>query len=93
MANHKSAEKRHRQSLKRRLRNRNVKASVRTAIKKTRLAVEKKDPSAPALLQAAERAIAKAAAKGVYHKKTASRYISRLALLVNKTSATPEAQQ
>lgn len=67
-----------------------MKASVRTAIKKTRLAVEKKDPSAPALLQAAEKAIAKAAAKGIYHKKTASRYISRLALLVNKSAETTQ---
>jgi small subunit ribosomal protein S20 len=88
MANHKSAEKRHRQSLKRRLRNRTAKAAVRTAVKKTRAAVESKDPNAAELLRAAERAIAKAASKGLFHRKNAARQISRLASAVANQAKT-----
>jgi small subunit ribosomal protein S20 len=79
MATHKSAEKRHRQSLKKRLSNRNVKSAVRTQIKKARAAIEQKDSNAKELVKAAEKAIAKAAAKGRFHKKNAARQISRLA--------------
>lgn len=78
MANHKSAEKRHRQSLKRRDRNRMAKSGFRTAIKKAKSAVESKDANAKELLRQAEKAIAKAANKGIVHKKSAARRISRL---------------
>jgi small subunit ribosomal protein S20 len=86
MANHKSAIKRHRQSLKRRDRNRDVRANVRTAIKKVRALIEKGDETgAKASLLEAEKTIAKASAKGLYHKKNASRKISRLTKLVSKS--------
>ena len=85
MANHKSAIKRHRQSLKRRDRNRDARANVRTAIKKVRSLVASGDENgAKASLVEAERAIAKASAKGLYHKKNAARKISRLASSVTK---------
>lgn len=83
MANHKSAEKRNRQNVKRRQRNRVIKAAVRTAIKRTRTAVEAGDKKeAQELLKKAERAVGKATAKGIYHKKTAARKVSRIAQLV-----------
>lgn len=78
MANHKSAQKRHRQSLRKRERNRKVKTEVRAAVKKARAAVAAKEPNAAELLKTAERALAKAAIKGVVHRKNAARRISRL---------------
>lgn len=88
MANHKSAIKRHKQSLKKRARNRTAKAAVRTAIKKTLAAVESGDhAAAKQLVVEAERVIAKAAAKGLYHRKNSSRKIGRLASFVAKASA------
>jgi len=86
MANHKSAIKRHRQSLKRRDRNRDARANVRTAIKTVRALMEKGDEvGAKASLLEAEKTIAKASSKGLYHKKNASRKISRLTKLVTKS--------
>lgn len=79
MANHKSAEKRHKQSLVRRQRNRLVKTTVRTAVKKARAAIVEASAEKGARIVQAERELAKAAAKGVLHKKTAARLISRLA--------------
>jgi small subunit ribosomal protein S20 len=79
MANHKSAEKRHKQSLVRRQRNRLVKASVRTAVKKARAAISEASTDKELVVAQAESQLAKAAAKGVLHKKTASRLVSRLA--------------
>ena len=83
MANHKSALKRHRQGLARRARNRTTRSSCRTAIKKVRAAIEGGDVTAASeLLRQAQKSIATAATKGVYHKRNASRKISRLAKLV-----------
>jgi small subunit ribosomal protein S20 len=80
MANTKSAEKRNRQSQKRRARNASVKTSVKSAIKKAREAIASKDPKkAKEALVLATRTIDKAASKGVLHAKNASRRISRLA--------------
>ena len=75
MANHSSAEKRHRQSLKRRDRNRKVRALCHTAVKKASAA---EAGAAADMLKTAEKALASAAAKGVLHKKAAARKISRL---------------
>ena len=66
MANHKSAEKRHRQSIKRRIRNHAQRSAVRTAIKKTRTAAAAGNgEEARRLFLLAEKAIARAAAKGI----------------------------
>ncbi|RMD87436.1 MAG: 30S ribosomal protein S20 [Candidatus Dadabacteria bacterium] len=87
MANHKSALKRHRQSLKRRERNRRVKSSIRTAIKKARLAIEAGEEGAIELVRRAEKLLASSATKGVIHKKNAARRISRLAKRLNKAKS------
>ena len=80
MANHKSAAKRARQSEKRRVRNRGVKSHVATLVKRVRAATRDKDASAAARhLTEAERALRKAASKGVIPRERASRHVSRLA--------------
>ncbi len=88
MANHPSAEKRNRQRIKRTDRNRAVKSSVRTIVKKVRLAVQGKDKAtAEALLKEAVSAIDSAKSKGVFHKSTAARRVGRLSASVSKLSA------
>ena len=82
MANIKSAKKRILVTAKKTLRNKMIKSATKTAIKKVVLAPTKGD--AQVALVAAVTAIDKAAAKGVYHKNTASRKKSRLAKMVNK---------
>jgi small subunit ribosomal protein S20 len=85
---HKSAIKRSRQALKRRERNISVKSSIKTGAKTVLEAVAGKDPAAAkAALDKAIPAIAKAAGKGAFHKKTASRKISRLTKRVNALKA------
>ena len=82
-----SAEKRNRQAQKRRTRNMAVRTGVKTAVKKVRDAIAKGDAAgARQVLQAAEKALGKAASKGVLHKNAASRKISRLAKAVAKTA-------
>jgi len=79
MANHKSALKRMRQNQKIRDRNRVARASVRTAIKKAKAAIESKDKTqAQELVKIAEVAIQKAASSGLYHKNNANRKVARL---------------
>lgn len=82
MATHKSAIKRHRQSLKRRAMNRARKSELKTWIKKVRAATDK------ATAQEAYRKVVslldKLAAKGIIHKNKASNQKSRLALFINK---------
>lgn len=85
MANHKSALKRWRQNEKRRLRNKYWKTCMRSNIKRVREAVENNEvEAAKTALREATSMIAHVASKGVIHKRTASRRISRLSLLVNK---------
>lgn len=79
MANNKSAIKRIRQIEKRRLRNRLVVGSMRTALKKARTAVDAKADDVASLIRAANSAIDKAVSKGVIKRATGSRYIARLA--------------
>ncbi len=85
MANIKSAKKRILVDRRNAERNKAIKSSVKTAIKKVDAAIAAKDKiAADSALVAAISEIDKAASKGVYHKKTASRKISRLTLAVNK---------
>lgn len=85
MANIKSAKKRILVNATKAARNKSIKSSVKTAIKKVDAAVAAKDvEAAKAALLNATSVIDKAASKGVYHKNTASRKISRLNLAVNK---------
>jgi small subunit ribosomal protein S20 len=79
MATHKSAEKRHKQSLKKRDRNRSAKSTIRTAIKSANVALtgdDKKD--AEAKVKKAVSLLGKAKSKGILHKKNSSRNISNL---------------
>ena len=79
MANHKSAIKRHRQSLKRRDANRSARAKVRTALKSASAATAAgKKSDAQELARSAESLMAKAAKKGLFHKRTLARKIRRL---------------
>jgi small subunit ribosomal protein S20 len=85
VANHKSALKRIRSSEKRRQRNRIVRGSTRTAIRKARVGIAGKDMiSAEAAVHDAVSALDKAAAKGVIHKNNASRRKSRLMRQLNQ---------
>ena len=84
MANHKSAIKRAQQNIKRLDRNKATRTKVKSIVKSIRLAAdEKSDKEALSMLNTAKSLIDKAAKKGVIHKKTASRKISRLSTLVN----------
>ena len=88
MANHKSALKRAKQNLDRRMRNRSTRTRIKKVVKDVRLAAdETTKETAVNKLDAAKSAIDKAAKKGVIHKKTAARKISRLSRLVNTISA------
>ena len=88
MANHKSALKRARQNEKRRLRNKSSKTKIKNIVKGVRQTVsEKSNETALAELNIAKSIIDNAAKKGVIHRKTASRKISRLSRLVNTISA------
>lgn len=84
MANIKSAKKRILVNRTKAERNKAIKSGVKTAIKKVEAAAVAKDKEAAtaALLKAAS-VIDKATIKGVYHKNTAGRKVSRLAKLVN----------
>jgi len=84
MANHKSAEKRARQSERRRVMNRQNRSRLRTGIKALRTAVASGRPEeVQSLLPATVSLIDKAIQKGVIHKNTAARYKKRLTRRVN----------
>ena len=83
MANHKSAKKRAKQSQVRRLRNRSAKTTLKNLEKSLRAAQETGADTKDELMRQTQSAIHKAAKKGILHKKTASRKISRLSKLVN----------
>ena len=85
MANIKSAKKRILVNQTKAERNKAIKSSVKTAVKKVRVTIEAQDKeAAKAALLNATTVIDKAASKGVYHKNTASRKVSRLAKAVNE---------
>ena len=89
MANHKSAEKRNRQSQVRRVRNRANRTRMKNAIKAVDNAIAAgAQEDAQTALKSAIPVIAKTATKGTIHKKNASRKVSRLTKRVNKMQAT-----
>ena len=86
MPNHKSAEKRVRQSERRRNINRHNRTKLRTAVKKLRSALSGTDKSqATGLLPMTVSEIDKAVQKGVLHRNAAARHKSRLTARVNAT--------
>ena len=85
MANIKSAKKRILVIETKTLRNKTIKSKIKTLVQKVELAVAENDKAAAeAALKVATSEISKAASKGVFHKNTAARKISRLTLAVNK---------
>ena len=83
MANHESSKKRIKQTLRRTERNKHVRSTVRSFVKSARLAIESGDKAAAtSALAEAVRRIDMAVSKGVYHRKTGSRYSSRLSAQV-----------
>lgn len=88
MANIKSKEKRNRQNEKRRMRNKSVKSSLKTAVRKFRESAASGDVAgAETHLRAASRELDKAVSKGVIHKNQAAQRKSKLAAAYNKLAA------
>ena len=86
MPNHKSAEKRVRQSEKRRAINRSNRTKVRTYIKKLRSAMESGSKDVAQVLPETISVIDKAVQKGVLHANAAARYKSRLTVRANEST-------
>ena len=87
MANHPQAKKRNRQRIKRTARNRLIRATTRTSIKKLRALVSEGNvEGSKDALSSAVKLLDKAVNKGAIHRRTASRTISRLTVAVNKIS-------
>ena len=87
MANHKSALKRNRQNLKKNERNKGFRTLVRTLSKMVRTEAEAGNKEqALKELKVAEKVIAKVGGKGILHARAASRKISGLTRLVNRTA-------
>jgi len=78
VANIKSAAKQNRKMIKHRARNRAAMATLRTAVKKARTAVDAKTADATTLIKQAVAIVDSAVTKGILKRRTASRYVSRL---------------
>jgi small subunit ribosomal protein S20 len=87
LARHKSAEKRARQDVKRRERNRTVRTRTRGIVKALRSEIEAGGAALGEKLRSAEAALRRAATKGVIPKRRASRQVSRLAKAANRAKA------
>ena len=88
MAHHKSALKRVRQTTKRTAHNRSIRADLRTNIKKFRLLQESGNlEQARDAYPNVQKNIDKAVTKGGLHKRTGTRYKSRLALSLAKSTS------
>lgn len=94
MPNTKSAAKRLRQNIKRRLRNRSVKRAVKTQCHKVVAAIEQGDAErAWAEFRLAVKKLDQAAAKGVIHRNAAARHKARLASKMKAAGITPVPRQ
>jgi len=82
LANHKSAEKRARQSIKRNARNTSIEAAVKTFEKNLVKGIEAKAKNTPELLKAYTAKAMSAVSKGALRKQTVSRKIGRLSTRV-----------
>jgi small subunit ribosomal protein S20 len=78
VANIASAQKQNRKMIKNRARNRAAMATLRTAVKKARTAVDTKAADSAALVKKAVAIVDSAVTKGILKRRTASRYASRL---------------
>ena len=87
MPHHKSAEKRLRQTEKRTAINRARMSRVRTFVKKVESAIQTGDKAeAQSAFQLAQPELHRATTKGVLHKNTVARKLSRLAARINALS-------
>jgi small subunit ribosomal protein S20 len=89
VATHKSAEKAHRQTIKRHDQNRQMRTRLRTALRAIRAAVDSGDTdAAKAALRDTFALVDKMAGKGIIHRNTAGRYKSRITRRITGKSAT-----
>ena len=87
MANHKSAEKRMRQAERRTAINRARVSRIKTFVKKVEIAISSGDKiSAIEALKTAQPEIHRGVSKGVLHKNTAGRKLSRLSARIKSLS-------
>ena len=82
-----SAEKRHRKSEERRMRNKSTKSAVKTSVKKFVTLAQKKDPDAEAALKEMIKKLDTAAGKGIIKKNAAARKKSRMQRYFNSIKA------
>ena len=88
MANHQSAKKRIRQIQRRSQVNRSRLSRMRTYVKKVEAAIESGDAvAATDALKAVEPQLMRSAQKGIIHKNTASRKLSRLSARIKSMPA------
>lgn len=88
MANHKSAQKRIRQTAKRTARNKTIMTKVRTFVKRVETAIESGDQEAAKTAFAAAMPVMQSGvSKGVWNKNTCSRKLSRLSSAIKKLAA------
>jgi len=79
-----SAKKRARQSIKRKARNKSVISNLKSSIKAYKTALDSGEDTKDLLLRKVISLYDKAAAKGVIHKRNASRNISKISKTINK---------
>jgi len=85
VANHASALKRVKQTKKRRLRNKSCKSTINTTVKKVCSSLEEKDADGvKTYYKEAVSRLDSAVSKGILHRRTASRKISRLTRKVSE---------
>jgi small subunit ribosomal protein S20 len=92
MPHTKSAKKRLRQNIKRRLQNRSVKRTYKTHVKRFHEALEGPVEEARAEFDLACKRLDKAAAKRVIHPNKAARHKSQMAKALHKKTAQPPAE-
>jgi small subunit ribosomal protein S20 len=87
VANHPQAKKRNRQRIKRTVRGRHIRTTMRTAVKQLRTLIgEGNNEASKDALKVAIKLLDKSVTQGILHRKTASRTISRLTVAVNKSA-------
>lgn len=87
MSKSKSAAKRHKQSIKKKIRNRHIRSTVKSAVKEVRTAISDDAGNAGKTLSKTVSVIARAGSKGVLHKKTVARKTARLSKAVHKAAS------
>ncbi len=87
MANTVSSKKRIRQTARKTTRNKKAQSRFKTFVRAARDQITTKTPTTPDAVRAAISELAKAASKGIIHKRNAARRISRLQSMFNQSNA------